>query len=82
MDYEVILSIVKSRSIYFINQYHITVDHLEGVGEFVEFAIMTDDQTLLAQYKTELKALASEFGLNDTDLEHRSYREMVTDSQH
>ena len=74
MGYEPCLVIKKERSIYFIGQYHITLDYLEGFGHFAEFAIMTDDESLLARYKGELEQLASQFGLTAKDLEHRSYR--------
>ena len=74
MGYEPCLVMKKERSIYFIGQYHITLDYLEGFGHFAEFAIMTDDESLLARYKGELEQLASQFGLTDEDLEHRSYR--------
>ncbi|MDV5169313.1 class IV adenylate cyclase [Photobacterium rosenbergii] len=74
MGYEPYLVMKKVRSIYFVGQYHITLDFLEGIGHFAEFAIMTDDEALLARYKGELEQLASQFGLTDGDLEHRSYR--------
>jgi len=74
MGYDLVLSIKKTRSIYFIGKYHITVDHLEGLGDFAEFAIMTDDESLLDAYKAELVELASLFGLTSKDLEYKSYR--------
>lgn len=66
----------KTRSIYFVGKFHITVDHLDGVGDFAEFAIMTDDESLLDGYRAELVILANKFGLSEIDLEHRSYRQM------
>lgn len=74
MGYEPCLVMNKIRSIYFVGQYHITLDYLEGIGHYAEFAIMTDDELKLATYKTELEQLASQFGLGSGDLEHRSYR--------
>lgn len=74
MGYEPCLVMTKVRSIYFVGQYHITLDYLDGIGHFAEFAIMTDDEMKLATYKTELEQLASQFGLGVADLEHRSYR--------
>ena len=70
----------KTRSIYFVGKFHITVDNLNGVGDFAEFAIMTDDESLLESYRSELIVLASKFGLSSTDLEHRSYRKMYSES--
>ena len=79
MGYQVLLSMKKTRSIYFVGQYHITVDHLEGIGDFAEFAIMTDDESLLTIYKAELEALAGKFGLSTSDLEHKSYRAIFSE---
>lgn len=78
MGFDLVLELQKTRSIYFIGKFHATVDHLEGLGDFAELAIMTDDESMLAQYKQELLDLAAKLGLNDTQLEHRSYREMQT----
>jgi len=74
MGYDVSLIIKKKRSIYFINEYHVTLDYLEGLGEFAEFAIMTDDESMLDYYRDELKKLANLFELTDKEQEHNSYR--------
>ncbi|HIF9182356.1 TPA: class IV adenylate cyclase [Photobacterium damselae] len=79
MGYHMFLSITKTRSIYFIDKYHVTVDYLDGIGDFVEFAIMTDDCSLLDAFRTELVSLASKFDLTAYDLEHRSYRQIHSD---
>ena len=76
MGYQIVLAMKKTRSIYFVGKFHITVDHLDGVGDFAEFAIMTDDESLLDSYRAELVILANKFGLSAIDLEHRSYRQM------
>ncbi|MGF1876367.1 class IV adenylate cyclase [Photobacterium frigidiphilum] len=78
MGFNLVLELRKIRSIYFIGKFHATVDHLEGLGDFAELAIMTDDESLLAQYKQELLELAAKLGLTDAQLESRSYREMQT----
>ncbi len=80
MGYHVVLAMKKTRSIYFVGKFHITVDNLNGLDDFAEFAIMTDDESLLESYRSELLILASKFGLSSTDLEHRSYRKMYTES--
>jgi adenylate cyclase class 2 len=79
MGYDLVLSVKKTRSVYFLGKYHITVDHLDGLGDFVEFAIMTDDESLLDTYKAELIELAGLFGLSSKDLENKSYRELHTE---
>ncbi|MFM2483505.1 class IV adenylate cyclase [Celerinatantimonas yamalensis] len=80
MGYEVVLKAKKTRSIYFLGEFHITVDSLAGIGEFAEFAIMTDDESMLPTYKIELEALASKFGLNHLVLQTKSYKQMFMEN--
>ncbi|UXI02622.1 class IV adenylate cyclase [Photobacterium sp. TY1-4] len=80
MGYQCVLKMHKTRSIYFIDEFHITVDQLDGIGDFAEFAIMTDDESRLDDYQQQLTQLASQFGLAAQHLEHRSYRELYTQS--
>ncbi len=80
MGYEIVLTAEKVRSIYFIGEFHITVDSLAGIGDFAEFAVMTDDDSLLSKYKSELEALASEFGLSHSALQTKSYKQMFEES--
>ncbi|MCG9737424.1 class IV adenylate cyclase [Shewanella insulae] len=81
MGYEVVLRLTKTRSIYFIDQYHVTVDNLEGLGDFAELAIMTDDETQLAHHEQGLLKLAKQLGLRENDRETNSYRELIMNSQ-
>ncbi|EGR0366731.1 class IV adenylate cyclase [Vibrio cholerae] len=76
MGYGIVQKISKTRSIYFLGQFHVTVDSLARIGDFAEFAIMTDDDSRLSDYRSELEQLASEFGLSESDLETRSYKEI------
>ncbi|PSU88143.1 class IV adenylate cyclase [Photobacterium kishitanii] len=80
MGYHIVLAMKKTRSIYFVGKFHITVDNLDGLGDFAEFAIMTDDDSLLDGYRSELIILANKFGLGSTDIEHRSYRKIYSES--
>lgn len=81
MGYEVTLKATKIRSIYFIDNFHITVDSLAGIGDFAEFAIMTDDESMLSTYKSELKTLASMFGLTESQLQTKSYKQMYAEKR-
>lgn len=76
MGYEVALTMLKTRSIYFVGKFHITVDHLQDIGDFAEFAIMTDEETKLDEYRQQLQELAYQFGLTDSDIEPQSYRQL------
>ncbi len=81
MGYEMSLEAIKTRSIYFVHKYHITVDSLADIGDFAEFAIMTNEENKLAGYKQELLELADRFGLSEADLEFKSYKELFFKSQ-
>ena len=76
MGYERVLELRKTRSIYFLGEFHITVDSLAGIGDFAELAIMTDDESSLARYKSELLELATSLGLTADMEEHQSYRQL------
>jgi len=76
MGFEVVLKAHKTRSIYFVGEFHITVDSLEGIGDFAEFAIMTDDEAKLSIYKSQIEALALQFGLSKDALQAKSYKQM------
>ena len=76
MGYEVALTMQKTRSIYFFGKFHITVDHLQDIGDFAEFAIMTDEETKLDEYRQQLQESAYQFGLTDSDIEPQSYRQL------
>lgn len=80
MGYEIVLKATKSRSIYFVGEFHITLDTLANIGDFAEFAIMTDDESKLSKYREQLEALAAKFGLTQFDLETKSYKEMFAES--
>nr|WP_319537146.1 class IV adenylate cyclase [uncultured Vibrio sp.] len=79
MGYEITLKATKIRSIYFVGKFHITVDSLEGIGDFAEFAIMTDDESMLSTYKSELETLADRFGLTKSALQTKSYKQMFVE---
>ena len=40
---------------------------------------MTDDEFKLSGYKAELELLACKFGLTNTDLQTKSYKQMFTE---
>ncbi|MGX4717501.1 class IV adenylate cyclase [Proteus mirabilis] len=77
LGYHCILNYTKSRQIYFLEQFHITIDKLDNLGYFAEFAIMTDDESKLADYKQQLHNLAYQFGFNDSEQEHHNYKTIL-----
>ncbi|MCK8043785.1 class IV adenylate cyclase [Shewanella sp. 1CM18E] len=76
MGFEQVLELHKTRSIYFLGKFHITVDNLAGIGDFAELAIMTDDESALTRYRAELLELAIQLGLTPEMQEHQSYRQL------
>lgn len=81
MELTPVLEMRKTRSIYFIGKFHVTVDHLAGLGDFAELAIMTDDESLLSTYETELSELAGELGLEQNQKQTQSYRQLYEAKQ-
>ncbi|WP_038834877.1 class IV adenylate cyclase [Yersinia pseudotuberculosis] len=77
LGYHPAFTIEKQRSIYFVGKFHITVDHLTGLGDFAEIAIMTDDATELDKLKAECRDFANTFGLQVDQQEPRSYRQLL-----
>ncbi|MFK0665978.1 class IV adenylate cyclase [Aeromonas salmonicida] len=80
LGYQQVLAISKRRSIYFVGPFHVTLDHLDELGDFAELAIMTDDETLLPSYRQQLQDLATRLGLSSRQLETRSYRTLCEQS--
>ena len=76
LGYECVLEIKKRRSIYFLGKFHLTLDHLDGLGDFAELAIMTDDETLLPEFEAQLLQLATDLGLCEAQRELLSYRQL------
>nr|WP_086937476.1 class IV adenylate cyclase [Thaumasiovibrio occultus] len=76
MGYQHVLTASKIRSVYFVGEFHITLDYLDGIGHFAEFAVTTNDDSAFARYRTELMALAARFGLTPAEIEPMSYRQM------
>ncbi|EQB8046278.1 class IV adenylate cyclase [Providencia stuartii] len=76
LGYQCYFATSKQRSIYFLGDVHITIDYLEGIGWFAEFAIMTDTLSLLPQLTQQLMSLAQQYDFNDTLIETRSYKQI------
>jgi adenylate cyclase class 2 len=69
----------KDRDIVFLGDFHVTLDRVPGLGDFVELAVMTDDETSLAGWSEKIEALAADFGLSANALQTRSYRAMLAE---
>lgn len=69
----------KKRDIYFIDTFHATLDIVDGLGTFVELAVMTDRPDTLPALRRGVDAMARKLGLQYTMEETRSYRQMMFD---
>ena len=77
LGYNCYLNYTKSRQIYFLNEFHLTIDKIDELGSYAEFAIMTDDQTKLPFYTAQLQKLAAKFGFNETMRESKNYKTLM-----
>lgn len=67
----------KRRDIWFLGDFHVTLDFVPGLGDFVELAVMTDDEASLSGWAARIEALAADLGLSTHALQTRSYRAML-----
>ncbi|MBP6123237.1 MULTISPECIES: class IV adenylate cyclase [Providencia] len=81
LGYQCNLTASKTRSIYFLKDVHITLDHLADIGWFAEFAIMTDDETLLDTLNQKLLSVAKNYGFDDELIEKHSYKHMFLEKK-
>lgn len=70
----------KQRDIWFLGDFHVTLDRVPGLGDFVELAVMTDDAASLPGWAQRIETLAGELGLPADALQTRSYRAMLRTS--
>ncbi len=67
----------KKRDIYFTDEFHVTLDDVDGLGPFVEIAVMTDDRNALAVLRERVREAAGRLDLLRFAEETRSYRQML-----
>ncbi|WP_108650479.1 class IV adenylate cyclase [Dongshaea marina] len=77
LGYRVAFEIEKERSLYFFGKFHITLDRLSGLGQFVELAVFCDDEAQLPGLRDELETLAVSLGLTREQREPCSYRQLL-----
>lgn len=70
----------KRRDIYFIDTFHATLDSVDGLGTFVELAVMTDERDELPSLRRNVDKMALKLELLDAMEETRSYRQMLFES--
>ncbi len=67
----------KQRDIYFLGDFHWTLDSVSALGKFAEVAVMTDDLTSLPSWRVDIETEARKFGLSGDALVNTSYLEML-----
>ncbi|QTF08905.1 class IV adenylate cyclase [Brenneria izadpanahii] len=77
LGYKAIYEVGKTRSVYFLDIFHITLDYIESLGHFVEISVMTDDETQLIPLREQCVECAIRFGLSMDNIETHSYRQLL-----
>jgi len=70
------LDVFKERRIYHYQGAEVCLDHIEGLGEFVELELQADSPADIARKRDELIALMRELGV-EGELNRESYLEML-----
>ncbi|SLM62604.1 MULTISPECIES: class IV adenylate cyclase [Dickeya] len=77
LGFQPIFEVNKTRSIYFLERFHITLDYIESLGHFVEISCMTEDESELDILGERCTDCGLRLGLNMDNIETRSYRQML-----
>ena len=74
------LDVIKERQIYHYKGAEICLDHLEGLGDFVEVEMQAENMDTVGQKRDEVIAILREIGVKG-DLIRASYLEMILTKQ-
>ncbi|MBJ7221207.1 MULTISPECIES: class IV adenylate cyclase [unclassified Brenneria] len=77
LGYRAIHEVYKTRSVYFLDIFHITLDYIESLGHFVEISVMTDDEAQLNSLREQCIECAFRLGLSMENIETHSYRQLL-----
>ena len=77
LGYKETLQIRKQRDIYFIDEFHATLDQVAELGTFVELAVMSDNKSELPALRKRVQDMANQLGLQEYTEETSSYRQML-----
>lgn len=77
IGFHVAFTLVKTRSVFFAGDLHVTCDVVPDIGHFAEVAVMTDDADALPGLEAAVTAFAADAGLSDAMRETRSYRQLI-----
>ncbi|EHD20939.1 MULTISPECIES: class IV adenylate cyclase [Brenneria] len=77
LGYNAIHEVYKTRSVYFMGIFHITLDYIESLGHFVEISVMTDDEAKLNTLREQCLDCAILLGLSMDNIENHSYRQLL-----
>ena len=71
------LVVRKERTIYLYDNVRIHMDRVEGLGNFIEFEAVLEDENLIAANRDKLQKLLDYFGIPATDLVSVAYADML-----
>ncbi|WJV55370.1 class IV adenylate cyclase [Prodigiosinella aquatilis] len=77
LGYKPIFELNKTRSIYFLDTFNITIDYIEPLGHYVKISCMAEDDSELDVLGEKCQDCALRLGLLLDNMEHRSYRQLL-----
>lgn len=69
----------KEREIYFIDNVKFHIDRVEGLGRFIEIEATGEDASELVRLHSQCNQWLEMFGIEESQLEPRSYSDMLID---
>ena len=75
------ITVDKVRRIFLHDNVRIHLDQVEGLGAFIEFEAVMQDDAQAAAGRDQVERLRAAFGIRDGDLVARSYSDLLTDKR-
>ena len=73
----VLVEVVKTREMYFIDNVKFNIDSVQGLGEFVEIEAMTENRDDFESLKSTVQYYLDEFKISPEDIQSHSYSDLL-----
>ncbi len=73
----VLVEVVKTREMYFINNVKFNIDNVQGLGKFVEIEAMTENKDDFVRLKSTVQHYLDEFKILPKDIQSHSYSDLL-----
>ncbi|MFP1927694.1 class IV adenylate cyclase [Lonsdalea quercina] len=77
LGFQQVFEVNKTRSIYFLDTFQITLDYIESLGHYVGISCMTEHEAELDRLGEKCQDCALRLGLLLDNIEYRSYRQLL-----